>query len=77
MATGFFGGIGGIGAGWSGGGPGDGGAGEGAGGCGPATPGIGVFTVAVEATRGAIIAFSTLVEPHSGQATSERLLCLS
>ena len=33
--------------------------------------------LSVRARRGAMIAFSTLVEPHIGQATSPRLACLS
>ena len=73
MATGLFGGIGGIGAGWSGGGVGTGGAGDGPGGCGM----VGSANADPDARLGAMIAFSTFAEPQTGHVTSARFACLS
>ena len=70
IATGVFGGIGGIGPGCSGGGgAGLGGVGVGDGGRGSAA--------SPEFRLGAIIAFSTFAEPQTGHVTSLRLACLS
>ena len=76
MATGVLGGIGGTGAGCSGGG--GAGFGCGVGGCGALSAGCDVGLCAKLCARlGAIIAFSTFVEPQTGQLTSARLACLS
>jgi hypothetical protein len=66
IATGVFGGIGGIGAGSNGG-------------CGAGLGGVGDGGAAASprVRRGAMIAFSTFTEPQTGHVISPRLTCLS